>query len=311
MNLSDALSRITNKLIGWLEALIALLPNLVLAVLVAIGFGLLARYGRRLTYRLLDRVSANRQVNRLLGSIVSVAVVAAGIFIALSILHLEDVVTALLAGVGIVGLALGFAFQDIVSNFVSGILLAFRRPFREGHYVEASGVSGTVEEVNLRTTIIRRTDGARVYVPNREVFGHQIVNYCEPGFRRVDVACGVAYGDDLEKAREVALEAVEDLPGRAKDRPLELFYESFGDSSINFVLRFWIPFQGPRDLFEARSAAIRRIKRAFDAHGITIPFPIRTLDFGVVGGVKLAEALPKAWVEGGRETPAAGNGEAA
>lgn len=109
----------------------------------------------------------------------------------------------------------------------------------------------------------------------------------------MDLRCGVAYGDDLEKAREVAINALRGLDGVDPNRPVNLYYEEFGDSSVNFVLCYWLDFRKQPDFLAAQSEGIIAVKKAFDAHGITIPFPIRTLDFGVVGGERLDEILPQ------------------
>jgi small conductance mechanosensitive channel len=147
-----------------------------------------------------------------------------------------------------------------------------------------------VHDVNLRTTIVRTFQGQHVIIPNKDIFQNPLVNYSKTTSRRVDLRCGVAYGDDLQEAERVAVDAITKA-GDVED--VELFYEEFGDSSINFVLRFWIHFEKQTDFLGARSRAIKQLKGAFDEHGITIPFPIRTLDFGVVGGEKLSEVLPQ------------------
>ncbi|MCA9514891.1 MAG: mechanosensitive ion channel family protein, partial [Myxococcales bacterium] len=190
-----------------------------------------------------------------------------------------------------IGIALGFAFQDIAANFVSGVLLAINRPFEVGDLIESADFKGRVEQITLRWTQGRSLDGQVVFLPNKEVFENPITNYNRAPDRRVAVEIGVAYGDDLEKAEQIALSAVEKLGIHKPERPLELFYTAFGDSSINFVLRFWVE-SSQHAWLAARSAAIKAVKVAFDDAGITIPFPIRTLDFGVVGGEPLREALP-------------------
>ena len=214
-----------------------------------------------------------------------------GLFVALGVLGLDKTVTSLLAGVGIVGLALGFAFQDIAANFMSGLILSFRHPFRVGHLVQTQGFMGVVADISLRTTVLRQLTGEHVRIPNKDVLGNPLINFSAAGERRVDLEVGVSYGEDLERVREVALRAVESVAPRRQERPVELFYEGFGDSSIDFVVRFWIDFARQPDYLAARSAAVIAIKQAFDREGITIPFPIRTLDFAAVGGTTLPDAL--------------------
>jgi small conductance mechanosensitive channel len=293
MDFNETLQSVVDKLEGWLEGLILMLPNLVAAVLVVLVFALLARLARRVLQRVMERFSPYTQVNRLIATFGYVAVLAAGVLIALGLLNLDDTVTTFLAGAGIIGLALGFAFQDIATNFISGILLSIRRPFTEDDLIETNDFFGRVEEINLRSTHVRTFQGQIAIIPNSSVFQNPVVNYSKLGQRRIDLSCGVAYGDDLERARQLALQAVEGIDYRDHDKPVDLYYEAFGDSSINFVVRFWIAFAKQTDYLQARSDAIMRIKQAFDEGGITIPFPIRTLDFGVVGGEKLNEVLPQ------------------
>jgi len=294
MQLQDALNELLTKLTGWLEAVILLLPNLLVAVVVAIAFGIASRVVRRGVQAAMSRVSSHPSINKLIGTMAGLVVLGAGIFVALGIVGLDKTVTSLLAGVGIVGLALGFAFQDIASNFMSGIILMLRQPFTHDDMIETNGVTGLVREVSLRTTMIHTLDGKVVVVPNSLVLNSVLINYSITGRRRVDLGVGVAYGDDLEKVRRVTLRAVESIEQRDHDEPVTLFYEGFGSSSIDFVVRFWIDFQQQADYMAARSEAIIAIKKAFDAEDITIPFPIRTLDFGEVGGDRLDEVLPRA-----------------
>lgn len=293
MELNAPFAEMVDKLGEWLQSLILLIPNFVAAILiVGLAFAI-AGLVRRAMRRVLNRVSSYAQVNKLFATLAYIAVVGIGFFIALSILGLSKAVTALLAGVGVLGLALGFAFQDITENFIAGVLMAFRRPLEVGDIVEVGDYLGTVEEINLRTTIIRTFQGKHVFIPNSTVIQNPLVNLSRTKSLRVDLQCGVAYGDDLEKAESVAVASLKDVAGRDASRDVEIFFEEFGGSSINFVIRFWVDYATQTDFLKARSDAIKRLKKAFDENGITIPFPIRTLDFGIVGGERLDEVLPQ------------------
>jgi small conductance mechanosensitive channel len=294
MQIQGAFNELLTKLTGWLESVILLLPNLIVAVLVAIAFGFASRVVRKGVRAAMSRVTSHPSISKLLGTIAGVAVLAAGIFVALGIVGLDKTVTSLLAGVGIVGLALGFAFQDIASNFMSGIILMMRQPFTHNDLIETNDITGLVKEVSLRSTMIHTLDGKVVVVPNSAVLNSVLINHSVSGRRRIDLGVGVAYGDDLEKVRRVTIKAVEGLDQRDGNEPVTVFYEGFGSSSIDFVVRFWIDFGKQSDYLSARSEAIIAIKKAFDSEDITIPFPIRTLDFGVVGGERLDEILPRA-----------------
>lgn len=296
MSFDQTWGLLARKLTGWGRAFILALPNFLLAVATVVAFWLLARAARNLVRRLLHRVSHSEQVTYLLAQMVYIGVLTAGTFVALGILGLQKTVASLLAGAGIVGLALGFAFQDIAANLMAGIYLSVRRPFRRGDLIKTQDFFGIVQEVNLRWTEILTQQGQLVLIPNKQVFENPIMNYTIRGSRRVDLTLGVSYGDDLEKVRQVALEAVAALPGRMPDRPVEMFYEELAESSVDFTIRFWIPFQAQKDYLAARSDAIIAIRKAFDAAGFQIPFPTRTLDFAVRGGKTLTQALEE--VEG-------------
>lgn len=278
LNVEQALREAWGRVAGWIEGLVNSLPNIVAAVLVLLVAWVVARVVRRVVQGSLRRLSEHRDLNRLVSTLVYVAVIALGGFVALGVLNLDRAVVTLLAGVGIVGLALGFAFQDIAQNLMSGVLLMLGSAFRNGDIIETGDYQGIVERISMRATFLRTFQGKQVILPNSDLFKNPVINYSAGGTLRVDVAVGISYDDDLESARRVATEAVQALEPRDRSRDVEVFYEEFGDSSINFQLRFWIIFTRWPDFLSARSEAIIRIKKAFDANGITIPFPIRTLD---------------------------------
>jgi small conductance mechanosensitive channel len=279
MGIEKAWDQLIAKVLGWAHDFILLLPNLAVAVVVVVGFWLLAKLVRDLLHRLLRRISHSEQVNRLLGQTVFLAFIVAGLFVALGIVGLQKTVASLLAGAGILGLALGFAFQDIAANFMAGIYLSIERPFRAGNLIQTKDIQGIVNRVHLRWTEIHIPQGQVVMVPNKQVFENPITNFTAPGERRVDLKAGVSYGDDLDKVKRVAVEAIGAVSARKPDREVELFFQDFGDSSINFVVRFWIEFASKQsDYLRAQSEAIERLKKAFDENGITMPFPTRTLD---------------------------------
>ncbi|MEX2344753.1 MAG: mechanosensitive ion channel [Balneolaceae bacterium] len=292
MEINNYYELIVGKLEDWLATAIEMLPNIAVAFLILIVFYVLAKYLRKITGQLLSRVTINKSVTDLAETVIYVLILGIGLFAALSVLNLDGTVTSLLAGAGIIGLALGFAFQDIAANFISGVLLSTRHPFGIGDIIETNEFFGTVQKLNLRNTIILTPQGQIVYIPNKAVFENPFTNYTKNGERRIDLACGISYGDDLEKVKEVTLKAVSGIEHRDKSRDVEFFYHEFGDSSINFLVRFWVDFRLHKDFWDPQSEAIMAIKKAFDDNDIMIPFPIRTLDFGIKGGEKLDSMLP-------------------
>lgn len=289
MDFNNAYHLIIQKLSAWLRDFIKLLPNIVIAaIVVSVGF-LLANLAKKLASNLFRRISHNTALNRLFSSLAYAFVAGIAVFSALSILQLDKAVTSILAGAGIAGLALAFAFQDIAANFISGVFISFRRPISAGQIVKIKDYMGKVEEINLRDTILRTFQGQKVIIPNRDVYQNPIENFSLLGKRRYDITIGISYGDDLEKVKETVLEAVANLHGLSEEDKTTVFFTEFGNSTINFVLRLWVKSPEQADYLQVGSDAIISIKKAFDANDITLPFPITTLDFGIKGGTALKD----------------------
>lgn len=282
---------INEKLEIWLETGIKHLPNFVVAIALAILFGLVAKYVGKATAKVLHRTLESRQIADLLASIAKVFVLVAGLFIALDFLGLTGTVTSLLAGAGIVGLALGFAFQDMAENLIAGIAMGIRKPFQIGDVVEANDVFGTVKTINLRNTLIETFYGQLEVVPNKLLFRNILTNYSTLGCRRIEVPVGISYADDPQQARSSIIESINQCDFVVKKDETDVYAEGFGDSSINLLVWFWIDYPGEKSFMEARHEAVVKVKEALDEADILIPFPIRTLDFGAKGGEKLNTML--------------------
>lgn len=291
IHVKDAYKLVSEKIENWLELLITMLPNMVVAIVVIIVFYLIAKGVRNLSGNLLNRAFNNKSLNELMQNIIYIAIIIVGMFVALGVLDLDKTVTSLLAGVGVIGLALGFAFQDTAANFVAGVFLAVRSPIEIGDIVKSVDVMGKVHRINLRATEVRTFQGAHVVIPNKDVFQNPLFNFSQSGKRRIDLDCGVSYGGDLDKVKKVTVEAIENTEGVDKDMGVTFFYKEFGGSSINFQVRAWSGDISQPGFLTTQSNMIINIKKAFDANDIMIPFPIRTLDFGIKGGEKLSEML--------------------
>ena len=289
MDFNNAYHLITDKLLSWARDIIKLLPNIALAVIILIVGVLIARWLKKLIKKLIGRFVQNQTLEHLFASMSYIVFVGITIFIALSVLKLDKAVTSILAGAGILGLTIAFAFQDIAANFMSGILISVRKPLHVNDTVKIQDYMGEVDEINLRDVVIRTYQGQMVIIPNKQIFQNPIENFTLLGKRRVDLEVGISYGEDLERVKEITLASVKDIDGLSKTDEVTMFYTSFGDSSINYVIRLWVSNTQQPDFLEVKSQAIIRIKKAYDKHNIMIPFPIRTLDFGIKGGVPLNE----------------------
>ena len=300
MDITSVYEILTNKLQGWIESVISMLPNLTLGLLIAIIFFFIARIIRKFMLKGMNKYSSHEALNKMISNIISIMIFGVGVFIFLDLLKWDKALTSLVAGAGIIGLAISFAFQNLISNFTSGIMITLRKPYIIGDLIEAGDYMGKVQEIKLRSTEILTPDGKLVIIPNKNIYENAIVNYNKTPTLRIDLLVGISYGDDLQKVKDVVLNALQELEPRDQNHEIEFFYEEFGNSSINFIVRIWVPFKEQIDYFHPKSEAIMRIKKAFDENDITIPFPIRTLDFGIKGGEKLTEMEPKVHVLDGR-----------
>lgn len=180
--------------------------------------------------------------------------------------------TSLIAIMGAAGLAIGLALQGSLSNFAAGVLIVIFRPYRVGDFVEAAGVSGVVEEVQILTTMMRTTDNKKIIVPNGEIMSSIITNYSANDTRRVDMTIGVSYEDDLDKVRST-LEELVAADERVLAEPACLIAVSaLADSSVNFIVRPWVRTENYWPVMYSLTEAI---KKRFDQDGISFPFPQR------------------------------------
>jgi small conductance mechanosensitive channel len=259
---------------GLVTGFLARIPLFVVAFGVLLVSLLLIRLVTRLVDRGLGRARLDFAVRRLVMILLRVGLVTTAVLVALSIAGVE--VGAALAAIGLAGLALAFALQNILENFVAGVLILMRKPFLRGEQIETNDHAGTVEDVDLRVTRIRDFDGELVLVPNADVFTHPIVNLTRLGPRRTRVTVGIDYRDDHDAAREVLLEAVRSAPGVAAEPAPEVLVTELGESSVDFEVAFWSAPDMP-SVRRTRDAVLRACKSAVEAAGMTIPWPIRTL----------------------------------
>ncbi len=291
INFETTLRLLGEKLWEWYETIIAHIPNVIFAAIIIFIFGSLAKTLKKTVAKYLPKVSQNKSINSLALNVISIGTMLIGAFFALEVVGLDKAVTSILAGAGVVGIALGFAFQEIASNFISGVLIALSEPYELGDIVEVEDTLGEVTDIELRITTITTFDGLEVLIPNKDMFTKPVTNSTRTPKRRVDIPVGVSYGDNLHRVEEITIAALSKMENLIPGHQIELFYTEFGDSSINFTVRYWIKYNGGVEYLRAKHAGIKMIKDAFDANDITIPFPIRTLDFGIKGGTELKTQL--------------------
>jgi len=289
MDINKAYQLISQKLFLWLRELVRMLPNIVISAMVLVLGFYIAGWVKKIAASLISKISNNQTLTRLFSSVIYIAFLGITVFVVLSILHLDTAVATVLTGAGILGLALAFAFQDIASNFISGIFISLRRPIHVGDIVKLKDYMGKVEEINLRDTVLRTFQGQMVIIPNKDVYQNPIENYSILGKRRFDLSIGVSYGEDLDKVESVTLQTLKGMEHLSKEDEITMFYQEFGGSTINFTLRLWADSPEQAAYLKIGSQAIKRLKKAYAENDIMLPFPTTTLDFGVKGGLPLSE----------------------
>ena len=197
-----------------------------------------------------------------------------GLLIALSQLGFE--LGPLLAGFGIAGVIIGFALQDTLSNFASGMMILIYRPFDVGDLIHAAGVTGRVSHMSLVSTTIKTLDNQRLIIPNNKIWGDTINNITAEHHRRVDMTFGISYSDNIEQAEAVLEQLVQEHPKVLKHPEPTVKLHLLGESSVDFVVRPWVR---PEDYWEVYWDITRAVKMRFDEEGISIPFPQRDVHF--------------------------------
>jgi small-conductance mechanosensitive channel len=260
--------------VGFVE----LLPLLAIALVVLIITWLMARILTSVLKRSLKNSKIRRSLCELFASLIKVTVWTVGFLIAITIIFPSLTPAKLLTVLGLGSVAVGLAFKDIFENFFAGILIMLRKPMRIGDFVECESINGRVEKITVRETYLRKTDEQLIIVPNSFLFKNPVYVLTDLSLRRFDLVVGVAYGEDVDTAREVIRSALEGLDDINQQRGVEVYAREFNSSSLDFTVRWWANSR-PIDMHKSRDIVVTAIKKALDEAGIEIPFPYRTLTF--------------------------------
>lgn len=280
-SINEAVANLWDKLDGWLEAIILKLPNIAVAIIVMVlfyfGGRMVARFSRKILFQKIKQES----VRIMLGKIVFATMLLIGFFVSLAIMELDKLLTSVLAGAGVVGLAIGLALQGTLSNTFSGLALSFLPKIRIGDFIKTGDIEGFVAEISLRNIVLRQPDNDYVIIPNSHFIINPFINYSWTARSRITVKCRIGYETDLEKVEALVVRVIDENFPHSQSEEVEFFYTEFEESSINFMVRFWIDCIKSKQRYTAQHKAIKLIKKHFDDSKINIPFPIRTLDFGM------------------------------
>jgi small conductance mechanosensitive channel len=267
MNIAAPLQILVQEVVSFIPKLIAALITFGASLFLSV---LAARWARRVAD---DRIGDEETVI-LLSRLTRWSVVIVGTILALDQVDFD--VTGFVAGLGIAGLTIGFALQDITRNFVAGLILLVRQPFDIGDSVDVAGHAGTILGITTRDTVLETWDGEMVILPNLDVFSQPIINYSDLPNRRRTIQIGLGYGEDVNRATKIFLEAIEDVDGVLAEPAPTLLAEELGESTLNLAARFWVN-QETHGVFDVHSDVVRTLKDVAEREAIDLPYPIQTV----------------------------------
>ncbi|MGY3791873.1 mechanosensitive ion channel family protein [Aquimarina sp. 433] len=276
----DAWDKMIEKLGSWMDTIVVNLPNVLIAIFVFILSLIASKYISKLILRVLNKSNLRPSMKNLISKIISILVIAIGLFLILGILNLSKALNTILAGAGVAGLAVGLALQGALANTYSGIVLSYIKNLKFGDWIETNDYEGEVVDIDLRAITIKQVDNNLVYIPNKLVVENPIKNYSTTSQSRVILECGVGYESDLRFVKKLTIDTIVNNFDAVENKEDVLFlWREFGDSSINYELRFWINSTSALEVAKAKSETMMLLKDAYGENDINIPFPIRTLDF--------------------------------
>ena len=242
--------------------------NFAMAIVIFIVGRIVAKILTNLFKKILDKSKIDETLKVFLGNVIYGLLLIVVVLAALNKLGVET--TSFVAILAALGLAVGLAFQSTLSNISAGVMIVIFRPINIGDFVEAGGVAGTIEEINLFNTVLNTPDNKVIIVANSNIIGGNITNYSKKDTRRVDFVFGIGYDDDLKLAKETLTDIVTKDPRVLKDPAAFVAVKELADSSVNFVVRVWV--KSP-DYWGVHFDTIEKVKLTFDEKGISIPYP--------------------------------------
>ena len=268
-----------NQLEGYATGFWQVLPQLILAIVFLLFVWMVSKVLSWVLPKTLRKAHMRRALVDVVMMLAVVGLWLFGVLIAVTIAFPTITPGRALTALGVGGVAIGFAFKDVFENFLAGVLLLIREPFSIEDYIDCENIEGQVEEITIRDTHVRQTDGQLVVAPNAMFFKNPVTIRTAKDVRRTTIICGVAYGEDVDEAREIIAQAVRGVDSVRDDvRDVEIFAQEFADSSINFEITWWTGSR-PIDIRSSRDKVVAAVKRALDDAGIEIPFPYRTMTF--------------------------------
>jgi len=269
-----SIEQITSDIKSYIpENIIQILINYSLGIIVAIFIFIVGVWLSKKIIKVLGKILRRTEIidETLVKFIENIVYYILMIFVILAVLNnLGIKTTSFLAILGAAGLAVGLALKDSLSNFASGVMIVFLKPFKLGDSVIAAGVSGIVTEVTIFHTVFLTSDNQKIIVPNSAIVKGSIININANDTRRIDIIIGISYEDSIEQAKDVLLEIINKNPKVLKDKPIKVAVSNLGDSSVDLNINVWVE---TIYFSSVKSELLENIKTTFDEVGITIPYP--------------------------------------
>jgi small-conductance mechanosensitive channel len=262
-----------------INAFIAAVPNLIVALVLFALFYLLARAVQTLIQRVVHRAGKPSNLSIVLGRLFRWATILFGLLIGVVIVFPDVSPAQLFQLLGISSVAIGFAFRDVLQNFFAGVLLLVNEPFGIGDQIIIEDFEGTVEDIQTRATTIKTYDGRRVVMPNTELFTNPVIVNTAFPLRRIEYDVGIGYGDDIERAKALILETLRGVSDIRQEPAPEVLVVGLADSSVTLRVRWWIEPALRAEAVDTRNQVLALVKRTLMGHGIDLPFPTRQILF--------------------------------
>ncbi|MCC0175397.1 mechanosensitive ion channel family protein [Waterburya agarophytonicola K14] len=266
------------QLLQMVKGTIELLPNIIIAIVVFTAFWFVAKFSRRLIKNL-TRKKQSRNLGLVLARLSQGFIILIGTFVALAIIIPSFKPGDLVQLLGVSGVAVGFAFRDILQNFLAGILILITEPFTLNDQIIFKEFEGTVENIQTRATIIRTYDGRRIVIPNAELFTNSVTVNTAFDKRRLQYDIGIGYGDDIAEAKKIILEVLHNNTDALQDPPPEALVVDLAGSTINIRARWWINPPRRADAMDTQDAVLTELNNKLVAAGIDLPFPTQQILF--------------------------------
>lgn len=268
----------TEQITQMVKGAIELLPNVIIAIVIFIIFWIIAKFSRRLI-RNYTRRKQSRNLGLVLARLLQGFIILVGAFVALAIIIPSFKPGDLVQLLGVSGVAVGFAFRDILQNFLAGILILITEPFQINDQIVFQDFEGTVEHIQTRATTIRTYDGTRIVIPNAELFTNSVKVNTAFDKRRLQYDVGIGYGDDIAEAKKIILDVLRNTQDVLQDPPPEALVVELAGSTINIRARWWISPPRRADALDTQDRVLTQLNNKLVAAGIDLPFPTQQILF--------------------------------